>query len=117
MALGEARKMAHKNGLTVLKFTFVMINHNKIYLSVFISNVHYSLSSDSTQQIVISQTPGGAIQIHTDWAKYLTNKGVYFIKRENQGIPEPEYGPLLNFITCGDVHANVIGNNQFPHEF
>ena len=56
-----------------------------------------AISSDSIQQIVISQTPGGAIQIHTDWARYLTNKGVYFIKRENQGIPEPEYGPLLNY--------------------
>ena len=76
-----------------------------------------AISSDSIQQIVISQTPGGAIQIHTDWARYLTNKGVYFIKRENQGIPEPEYGPLLDYITCGDVHANVIGNYQSSHEF
>ena len=68
-----------------------------------------NLSSDYIQKLVITQTLGGAIQIHADWPTSLTNKGVYFIKREKEGIPEPEYGPLLNYVTCGDIHSNVIG--------
>ena len=94
-----------------LLIKFVESGHTWHYpqLSLLYAN---KLSSDFIQQIVISQTLGGAIQIHTDWANHLTNKGVYFIKREREGIPEPEYGPLLNYITCGDVHSNVIGNHD-----
>ena len=60
------------------------------------------------QELVISQSLGGAIQIQSDWPNCITNKGVYFIKKEKEAIAEPEYGPLLNYVTCGDVHPNII---------
>ena len=51
------------------------------------------------------------LQIHTDWPSYLRNKGVFFVKREKAGIPdlEEEDEDLLDHLTCGDVHPNVLG--------
>ena len=51
------------------------------------------------------------LQIHTDWPSYLRNKGVFFVKREKAGIPdlEEEDEDLLDRLTCGDVHPNVLG--------
>ena len=56
-------------------------------------------------------------QIHTDWPSYLRTKGIFFVKRENVGIPEPgddddenktQYD-LLDYLTCGDIYPNVLG--------
>ena len=62
------------------------------------------------QELVISQNIGGQLQIHTDWPSYLRNKGVFFVKREKTGIPdlEEEGEDLLDHLTCGDVHPNVL---------
>ena len=82
------------------------------------------------QELVISQNIGGQLQvtymmmmvtaaaipgfqIHTDWPSYLRNKGVFFVKREKAGIPdlEEEDEDLLDHLTCGDVHPNVLGKD------
>ena len=49
-----------------------------------------------------------------DWPAYLLNKGVFFVKRDNDGIPDlagdnKKPQDLLDFVTCGDVHPNVLG--------
>ena len=88
------------------------------------------LSQGFNQELVISQTTGGQIlasllniyrwpiiilsKVHTDWPAYLLNKGVFFVKRENDGIPDlagdnKKAQDLLDFVTCGDVHPNVLG--------
>ena len=64
--------------------------------------------------MVISQNGAGHLQIHTDWPSPLKNKGVFFVKREKAGIPdleEEEDEDLLDHLTCGDVHPNVLGKN------
>ena len=53
-------------------------------------------------------------QIHTDWPSYLRNKGIFFVKRDNDGIPENEDEDntnydLLDYLACGDIHPNVLG--------
>ena len=55
------------------------------------------------------------LQIHTDWPSYLRNKGIFFVKRDNEGIPEideedeEEPPDLLDYVTCGDIYPNVLG--------
>ena len=60
------------------------------------------------QELVITQTIGGLIQINTDWPSYLHNKGVFFVKKEQASLPEYSKS-ILDYIVCGDVHENVIG--------
>ena len=48
------------------------------------------------------------IKIHTDWPSPLRNKGVFFVKRETEPLPEAD-GELLNHMTCGDIHPNSLG--------
>ena len=38
------------------------------------------------QELVITQTIGGVIHIHLDWPSYLKRKGVYFVKKDQEGI-------------------------------
>ena len=64
---------------------------------------------DFMQELVITQTIGGVIHIHLDWPSYLKSKGVYFVKKDNSKIPEAECGKLLDYVTCGDVHSNILG--------
>ena len=64
------------------------------------------------QELVITQTIGGVIHIHLDWPSYLKSKGVYFVKKDNSKIPEAECGKLLDYITCGDVHSNILGKKK-----
>ena len=64
------------------------------------------------QELVITQTIGGVIHIHLDWPTYLKGKGVYFVKKDNSKIPEAECGKLLDYITCGDVHSNILGKKN-----
>ena len=65
------------------------------------------------QELVISQNIGGQLQIHTDWPTYLKNKGVFFVKRDKAPIPDldddEEDEDLLDHLTCGDIHPNVLG--------
>ena len=74
---------------------------------------------DFMQELVITQTIGGVIHIHLDWPSYRKSKGVYFVKKDNSKIPEAECGKLLDYITCGDVHSNILGKKiiitQFNH--
>ena len=67
---------------------------------------------DFMQELVITQTIGGVIHIHLDWPSYLKSKGVYFVKKDNSKIPEAECGKLLDYITCGDVHSNILGRKK-----
>ena len=52
-------------------------------------------------------------QIHTDWPSYIRSKGVFFIKREMEPIPEVSEEntteELVNNLTCGDIHPNALG--------
>ena len=82
------------------------------------------------QVLVISQNIGGQLQviccrpfsrltssrqIHTDWPSYLRNKGIFFVKRDRQAIPEidtdqaEDSRDLLDYVTCGDIYPNVLG--------
>ena len=72
------------------------------------------LDQAEPQELVISQNIGGQLQIHTDWPSYLRNKGIFFVKRENEGIPElddedDDPPDLLDHVTCGDIYPNVLG--------
>ena len=55
------------------------------------------------------------LQIHTDWPSYLRNKGIFFVKRDNDGIPEIDEDEddgsfdLLDHVACGDIYPNVLG--------
>jgi hypothetical protein len=54
------------------------------------------------------------LQIHTDWPSYLRSKGVFFVKRENEAIPDDtvegnETSQLMDHLSCGDIHPNVLG--------
>ena len=35
------------------------------------------------------------------------NKGVFFVKREAEPLPE-DFKELLNHMTCGDIHPNSL---------
>ena len=43
-----------------------------------------------------------------DWPSPLRNKGVFYVKREPKPIPE-DASDLLDFMTCGDIHPNSLG--------
>ena len=72
------------------------------------TKTQYYLFKEFIQELVISQSIGGAIQVQIDWPTYLNGKGVYFVKRENEALPE-YCKELLDYVTCGDVHSNIIG--------
>ena len=57
--------------------------------------------------MVISQNIGGQLQIHTDWPSPLRNKGVFFVKRDKEPLPE-NVDELLDHMVCGDVHPNAL---------
>ena len=90
----------------------------------------FLMLTDLQQQLVISQNLGGQLQVnhsihlkiqkqipmqlHIEWPTQLRSKGVYFVKREKEAIPElieegNETNELLQNLTCGDVHPNVLG--------
>ena len=53
----------------------------------------------------------------------MRNKGIFFVKRENDGIPEIDEEvessssfDILDHVTCGDIHPNVLGSLQL-HSF
>lgn len=62
---------------------------------------------DLPQVLIISQNIGGQLQIHTDWPSPLKNKGVFFVKREAQPLPD-QLIKLLTQMTCGDIHPNSL---------
>ena len=47
--------------------------------------------------------------MHTDWPSYLHSKGVFFVKRSEGSLPRDLSQPLLDHLTCGDVHPNILG--------
>ena len=88
---------------------------NKLLISDEQRNTLINFVEKGIQQVlVISQNIGGQLQIHTDWPSYLRNKGIFFVKRENEGIPElddedDDPPDLLDHLTCGDIYPNVLG--------
>ena len=48
-------------------------------------------------------------QVHTDWPSYLYSKGVYFVKKNPGSLPTDLTQPLLDYLACGDVHSNILG--------
>ena len=59
--------------------------------------------------MVISQNGAGHLQIHIDWPSSLKNKGVFFVKRYAEPLPEGEGVELSDYLACGDIHPNVLG--------
>ena len=59
--------------------------------------------------MVISQNGAGHLQIHVDWPSSLRNKGVFFVKRDAEPLPEGDGIDLSDFLACGDIHPNVLG--------
>ena len=57
--------------------------------------------------MVISQNGAGHLQIHTDWPSPLKNKGVFFVKRYPEPLPESQ--DLTDYLACGDIPPNVLG--------
>ena len=60
--------------------------------------------------------------MHTDWPSYLRNKGIFFVKRDKQGIPElgqedQDCTDLLDYVTCGDIYPNVLGEREEERGF
>ena len=49
-----------------------------------------------------------------DWPSPLKNKGVFFCKREKEPLPE-DISELLNYMCCGDIHPNPLGNISILH--
>ena len=47
--------------------------------------------------------------MHTDWPSYLHSKGVFFVKRDVGSLPSATSQQLLDHLTCGDVHPNILG--------
>ena len=109
---------------------------------MFTVYLHIYFHSDFVQELVISQTVGGIIQVklyiaiwvpgdthwlefyiffsvkktlaerpqvHTDWPSYLHSKGVFFVKKSAGPLPSNTSQPLLDQLTCGDVHPNILG--------
>ena len=66
-------------------------------------------TSGANQELVISQSIGGQLQVCTEWPAQLHSKGVFFVKRENTAIPDNIDEDVKNFVTCGDIHPNVLG--------
>ena len=54
-------------------------------------------------------------QVHTDWPSYLHSKGVFFVKRSQGSLPKNSKQPLLDHLTCGDVHPNILGQANLRH--
>ena len=69
------------------------------------NNIQRSNIFPSSQELVISQNFSGHLVAHTDWPSPLKNKGVYFVKREPQGLPKEDF---LDVLTCGDIHPNSL---------
>ena len=65
---------------------------------------------DEPQHMVISQNSAGHLQIHTDWPSPLKNKGVFFVKRYPEPLPDSQ--DLSDYLACGDIHPNVLGMCQ-----
>ena len=59
--------------------------------------------------MVISQNSAGHLQIHMDWPSSMKNKGVFFVKRDTEPLPEEEDVDMSDYMACGDVHPNVLG--------
>ena len=78
----------------------IISDEQRGYLHSFVDNAH-------PQELIISQNMGGQLQIHTDWPSPLKNKGVFFVKREKEPLPE-NISDLLNHMACGDVHPNAL---------
>ena len=96
---------------------------NKLLISDEQRNTLINFVEKGIQQVlVISQNIGGQLQIHTDWPSYLRNKGIFFVKRENEGIPElddedDDPPDLLDHLTCGDIYPNVLGKSNIMFFF
>ena len=66
------------------------------------------LDKDLPQSMVISQNIAGHLQIHVDWPSALRNKGVYFVKRDKEPIPNNEDTDMCDYITLGDIYPNAL---------
>ena len=69
--------------------------------------LHSFVDQGFPQELVISQNIGGQLQVHTDWPSPLKNKGVFFVKREKEPLPE-NVDELLDHMVCGDIHPNAL---------
>ena len=54
--------------------------------------------SGMPQELIISQNMGGQLQVHTDWPSPLKNKGVFFVKRDKEPLPQD----VLNLLTASE---------------
>ena len=69
--------------------------------------LHSFVDQGFPQELVISQNIGGQLQVHTDWPSPLKNKGVFFVKREKEPLPE-NVDELLDHMVCGDIPPNAL---------
>ena len=67
--------------------------------------------------MVISQNGAGHLQIHMDWPSPLKNKGVFFVKRYLEPLPEVAEEELSDHLACGDIHPNVLGTHYTINVF